>query len=566
MSRKPLLWLLVITALALAVRVTGLGAQLPHDPEADTYIVRQALLLRQGGGALEARPGLAAAYPQLLARLLAAWMPIDPQADAEDAAASPEQRLAGHLQRASEPYRRGRLLIALLSTLVVPATFFLTRRFVGAGASLLAAGLVATSLLHIVGSGQARPHAALASFIALALLAMLAMRLHGRWGWCLLSGLGAAVAIGTLHSGVLLLPALVTAYLLRVRATGEGQRWGRLLLMLALPGLAVLWLYPLEADTVDNFTLRILQFFHGVSFDDAADYLWSADPVLTVLAGIGLLVGWRALRRATAANRRDVCVLAAFAVPYAISVGLFHDTQARYLLPLLPILALLAAATAGAIQARLARIVGGAPGWIIVAVLVLALPTWATARLARLRSDPDTLTLAAQWLERNVSPTGGLILVAPGLSLPLANSTQAMKIHTQMDVPWRTPWLRYQEQVPVHAEALPTWTLVHLRHSEKKGQSGQPRSVEAARATLDSWPDAWVLVRLDDPGRWGPILEAVRSTGAPLAQFPILGERDASGRVARGYGDRDLLARVLAGAPLGPPLAIHRHLAHADER
>src|SRR5207247_822796 len=107
-------------------------------------------------------------YPMLLTRVLAA-LP-EAHVDANESSTGGEL-LARSLSAAARPYVQGRVLVLLLSMLLVPLSYAVARRFLQRGPSLVAAFLVATSLLHALFSTQARPHGAHASLALLAVWA-----------------------------------------------------------------------------------------------------------------------------------------------------------------------------------------------------------------------------------------------------------------------------------------------------------------------------------------------------------------------------------------------------------
>src|SRR5690606_36469539 len=126
-------------------------------------------------------------YPHLLARLLACGLPPERPSSVE----SDPRAL---LRDAAEPVVRARLLVAVLSAFLVPATWWLVRRPFGRGVANVAALFVATSFLHFTFSQQARPHGPHATFAALSVLASISYLLHGGLLRAGVAGLSAAAA------------------------------------------------------------------------------------------------------------------------------------------------------------------------------------------------------------------------------------------------------------------------------------------------------------------------------------------------------------------------------------
>ena len=74
----------------------------------------------------------------------------------------------------------------------------------------------------------------------------------------------------------------------------------------------------------------------GAGFSRSAHYLWAADPVLSVLALLGLVFGARAYLARPRGERRapEVLVVAAFGLAYLAAIGMYYSTWPRFLTPL----------------------------------------------------------------------------------------------------------------------------------------------------------------------------------------------------------------------------------------
>ena len=163
--------LVAITLLALALRWPAVHRLLPHLPEPDAFLVLHAQSLRHDP-ALPQHIDFAERYPTLLTRVLAAF----PEARVDEG----KDFVAQSLSAAARPYVQGRVLVLLLSMLLVPLTYAVARRFLRRGSSIVAAFLVATSLLHALFSTQVRPHGAHASLALLAVWAALRLADRGQ--------------------------------------------------------------------------------------------------------------------------------------------------------------------------------------------------------------------------------------------------------------------------------------------------------------------------------------------------------------------------------------------------
>ena len=190
--RRTALALVALTAFGLALRLTGIGFLLPAYWEPDQRVYStQVDLLRRGDP-----------HPEVH---------VAPRA--ADASPLPKT-LDEHLERASASRRQIRSVIASLSALLVPATYFLARRFLRREHALVAALLAATSVLHLLYSQQTRPHGVSSAMIAWALVGALVVRRRGDALAYAFAGLALGLAICTLQSGLAALPPLLVAHAL----------------------------------------------------------------------------------------------------------------------------------------------------------------------------------------------------------------------------------------------------------------------------------------------------------------------------------------------------------------
>lgn len=458
-NRVVWIGLLLLSLAALGMRLHGLERFLPHYPEPDSYLVDEWRLIESGviNTALESR--LYGKYPHLLPRLAQCL----PRAEPPAAGAG----TAEHLQFAAAPLATLRLLVALLASLAVPATFLLAKRFLSSGWSLVAACLVATSLLHLGFSQQARPHAPEGSLALIAVLAaMLASDRRGSLA-VLWAGCAAGLAIGCLHNGAFVLPPLALA--LWLGRDNFAQR-AKAFLLAAVPiGLLGLFTYPFLIPSLRPYlpfaaenkvqlgtklphrAFGQSEWFDGGGVARVLNSLWGWDPTLLILTGLGTAMVcaalWRGRRgRAELASagkqRRQLAIALAFALPYLLVLCLFQRTFERFLIPLLPYLALLAAF---GLQTLTKALGGSKPVALTVALAALTVPSWIAGRATLLRGREDTTQQMAAWLESNLDRTD-LFLVNPLILLPLPidlPQPQAGEGSTLIEIHRRMPWFRH---------------------------------------------------------------------------------------------------------------------------
>ena len=408
-SHKSAFLLALLTLAALGLRLVGLGYSLPHRPDDDSVAVSQAQILRRiwRGETVESRSPLY--YPLLLGAIAAATGVCQPRELGPEPAT-----LSAHVAAASRPFRGMRALVAVLSTACVLAMYLLARRFLGRGEALLAAAFLATSLLHLDFSRQARPHAPAVTFAVIALPAIL--RAHARPGpWAYIwAGVAAGLAAATLQTGAavaLPLGLSCAVHLRRQRSAALPAVLAAGLCCAAITLAAYFHPYPREGAalfSVQPGRLIIsghpaeLTLFNGRGFARLARYFLSYDPLVLGLAllGTGLLAlrAWRA--RAWRGPPGRVALLLAHAGPYFVVFGLFSWISDRFALPLLPHVALLASVGVAWLADRLPPSRLGSPAARLAAAgaLALLLPTAAATSLVVQQTRLDTEQQAARFV------------------------------------------------------------------------------------------------------------------------------------------------------------------------
>ena len=439
-------------AFGLALRLLTLDFGLPYSQEPDPHILDQIALLSQP--VVDDRTIFySSIYPHLLARL-ALWTGA-PIALPENLAALD---LAGQLEVASRMHHHVRVLIACLSVLMIPATFWLASWFLSRRWSLVAAALAAASTLSLQFGQQARPHAATAPLIVLAVAACIGLRRHGNLRWFALAGAACALAIAGLTNALaVLLPALV-AFLLR-RGARHRLLEPRALLSLALVALAVRFAYPFffvatppdavmpTEDGTVSFGWQTFNWseFRGAGFPTLFLTLWFYEPVASLLAIVGIVV-WILRRNDGTAEwserRKDLAVALSFALAYALVIGLQVRNQQRFALPLLPFVFVVATYGLAALwRARRARPLA------LVGSVACAVPVAACLGYTGMRLRPQTLDQLGQWIEANVRREEQRVAIHLLWDVPLAREHRNL-FDAQGNVRKVTlsPWLLYQAQ------------------------------------------------------------------------------------------------------------------------
>jgi hypothetical protein len=150
-------------------------------------------------------------------------------------------------------------------------------------------------------------------------------------------------------------------------------------------------------------------------------------------------------------------------VPYFLVIGMYAKTYERFAIPLLPFLAALAGAGLERLAGRLPRAARVALAAAVA--LALCIPAAACARLAWLRSRPDTLDLAGRWIEEHLQREDPIALIsAPrwtvAFEVPLWRKREAFLNAEGKHVKQHSPWTRYQAaQGGEQGSRPPGWSL-----------------------------------------------------------------------------------------------------------
>lgn len=567
-SRRTFAWLVAAaTVLALALRALGVGCGLPAAIEDDAgVLVRQLEMVRDATPA-EERDENWTLYPRLLAQAAGRFAPSDLPAPAGAS-------LDEHLERAARTTRFVRIVVCLVSLLAVPIAYLLARRFVERRHALLAALLVATSLLFACFAQEARPHAAAAALSAWALLACVRLVERGTVGAFLHAGLACGAVIATLQSGVLLVVPLVLAGLLRGAGARAASRAWLAASLAVVAGLYALFVAGAGvAGAPDGGSVlaidaktRVARFFgHVVALGefDATGFatvfwsMWSFEPVASALAALAVLL-WLVRVRGRVASHdwfadAKLFVLVAWLALHLAAIGMYARTFERFALPLVVPMAVAAAWAVERVVDR-ARARTASPTIAFALVLV---PLAATARLGWLRSRPLANAEAAAWLASHAEHDER-VLVHTLLDLPLARTSEALAADRRaFTMPWRgnTPWRRYQS-------ALAPDALPNERFDVRAVPFGKAKEQQAFAADPDAWLAAtgarWVVLPMqalrEGPELFRELRRACERNGKLAARFPA--RADGEHDVVLGFEDRIESARphwtwsLLARAPI----------------
>jgi len=351
-----------------------------------------------------------------------------------------------------------------------------------------------------------------------------------------------------LQTGVFVLLPLFLGFALRDGACGRARLLAApVLVHLLLLALAVRVFYPFlfgaalgdGSGTVELDGERIRLAEHAVSLSDFLDgrgfgvlarVMWYYDPVLLV-AGLGGILCLALVRGPRGAggggSRAELSVAIAFAAPCFLVLGMYAKTYERFAIPLLPFLAALAGA---GLERSWARTRGSARAALAAAVLFgLVGSAMACARLACLRSRPDTLDQAGRWIEQHLGRADRIALLsAPRITVafdvPLWRDPQVFVNAGGKHVKQHSPWARYQAALLAGGDegpaAPPGWSLRWLVPED----AGEAQLLASDfRAFILSLAPAYYVIepfqeRRDEP-RMIELTRFLRDQGVLVARF-----------------------------------------------
>ncbi|HEX9017366.1 MAG TPA: glycosyltransferase family 39 protein, partial [Chloroflexota bacterium] len=450
LSTRHLVWLAVaaITAGGLGLRLFAIGHGLPEQyvPDEST-MVGGALRM---GASRSLQPGTFI-YPAGLMYVFAAeYLGLLGFGTLTHTFSSVDQFKEFAFVDPTLFYLLPRVAVALAGTACIPVVFLLGRRLYGSTAGVASAFLLATSLMHVQMSHQARHWVPIALFTLVILWVSLDLAEHGRRRDYLLSGILVGLAFATSFNGILLLLMPVTAHVvrqLRVNSHRSSVFSPRqhlpLLATVALAPVIFFALNPyillhfkefaafqtsgersIGGQILGHYDSYLQQFLARQAFGFFAEATLAYEPAITILGLAGAVIAVRGFR-ATA-----LVVLAYPVFHYLMFATTAPSTEQRYMLPAIVLLAL----PAGLAASRILSWAGKGGNAVRLGVSALLVVLAVLALLPALRYDwvlaqADTRTVAKDWIEANV-PAGSDVAVE-GYGPPLAPDLGSLRAQQQ---------------------------------------------------------------------------------------------------------------------------------------
>lgn len=319
-----------------------------------------------------------------------------------------------------EYYHIGREVTGLVGTFTVLIVYLIGRQIAGRRMGLLAAALLGGCYLHVVHSHYATFDVMVAFLVALALLFSLLVVDRQEAKWYLFAGLAAGLAGATKYNGALVVVLPLLAHVLATPWGEWGWLNGRLLLIPAGFLAGFFGGNPFALGNLPEFLngLALVLHHYGTAqpgFEGQGNARWylrvfltSADAIFVICGGLGL-VGL--LKR----NWEKGLLVVLFPVLYFVMVSRFVVRFERNMVPILPFLALGGGWALDRAAAWLATKCKKGSAWshgasALGAVMVLALPLWASIAFDWTISGIDHREHAGRWVEEHI-PEGSKIAI-----------------------------------------------------------------------------------------------------------------------------------------------------------
>ena len=326
----------------------------------------------------------------------------------------------------------GRAISAAMGTATVLVVYFIGKRVSNAVGGVIAAALLATTVVHIAESHSFRVDLAMIFFASVTWLFALRIAESGRLRDYLLAGAFAGAAIGSKYSAAFVVGVIGVAHLVapgRPRQWSDGRGWlawvargvSPLVVCAAtfaiINPMALLYYAKFRQDIVEQIVnpltggtkpLWVAQFtdVQPQLYWFTTNFWWGFGPAMELwgLAGIAWLI-WRRTPAAIVAS--------AFPLIYFLTAGGTTAPMARYALPLAPAFAVAAGGFSAFLLDR--------ERWRKIAIAATAVVVGATAFYAlaymNIYRSRDARLAASDFLLANV-PQGSRVLVEPSHGLP----------------------------------------------------------------------------------------------------------------------------------------------------
>lgn len=339
-----------------------------------------------------------------------------------------------------------RSLNVLFETGTIVLLFLIAKRLAGEVAGLVSAALGSINLLLIKQSYLINVDTPLAFFALLSILFCLRLLESGERRWYLLAGLGVGLAAASKYTGAFLIAAIIAAHALRTHSVKEALFSFKDLRLVSALLVAIAIFFAINPYAM----ISSGEFFRDFGFEEshmAAGHL-GIDPgrstfsfyfLQTLPSHLGwilwFLVAASMISLLIGHARRDLLLLF-FPLVYLPVVCTWSMRADRYLLPIIPLLLLIGVTGVTKAMDILSRKKTNAhpgryfgnpafrAGVLVVMGLIAAIqPLSAVLRYEDSFSQPDTRSMAREWILKNLPPGSSIATIQFGLDLPESTYT-----------------------------------------------------------------------------------------------------------------------------------------------
>ncbi len=426
-QKKSQVALLVILALALALRVIGINFGLPHTYHPDEgALIMPALRILQTGDLNPHRFDYGSAYIYTLSGFYIPYFLTGVKAGLFSTIQDvPVIEDYASITRYPFPsvFLAARLLNAVLGTLTVLTTYVLTRRVLGLKHALVAALLLAVAPLHVRQSHFATTDTPMILAVLISLLAMSYASKTRTQKDLMVAAFLCGFTVSVKYPAM---PIIAPLAILFAQINVEKEHiW-----LKAAGGVLALavgfWIGTpyalLDLPTFLNWLAYDLRLYSPAGSAQVATslewYLWllfsGYNACLTIPALLGILFVWSRI------SKSKFCLLFSFPVLFTLQISSTSIHYGRTILPLWPFLALLASAAIIDGPRWIARRLQLNPLWLVATLLVVLtlVPGYGSVRLGHSLAQDDVRTRALQWIEANIPH--GIHVVVDRLAPPLS--------------------------------------------------------------------------------------------------------------------------------------------------
>ncbi len=320
-------------------------------------------------------------------------------------------------------YIIGRSVSALLGTLTIPLTYLIGKKVFDQKVGIVSAFFLTFSFLHVQFSQIGNMDVPLTFFITLTFLfAWLALE-TGKLRYFILCGLVGGLAGSTKHQGfeTLLWGPVACFFLsLKERKNFISELFGKrcfLFFLFFVIGFTLgtpYWLLDFQKFKSDV----LFHWFHYKTHGEGqlgyeGDWNWFYYLSTPLAYGLGLpleIAGILGLLFLLARPNPRNIFFVSFPLAYFLIAGFSKIRTSRYMIPLVPFFCLAAAALLIAVIARLIPERNKQRFILVLAALVLIFPSLLSSfRYAHLRTTADTRYLAAEWIDKEISPKDSVL-------------------------------------------------------------------------------------------------------------------------------------------------------------